>query len=343
MEWTQEPKNGVVQKAVGRTNRNLFLASLLCFVITIGLFVAGSNYWISLVAGPKALSHDELLATQSVDFLPTLVTIKTTESFDTGYEQYTLNDNGTRTSENYYIAMLIGDDRLLLVEAPPVTEKLEYTGALITVPSDVRGDVLNALVGEYPDLKGVFLPVMLTTTDHTTAGWVALVVLVVIFIAGVAGMLRLISRQTDINQHPIYKSLARYGDPQNIIKQIEGEMALGSEQVGKLKLTPKWAVSSTQTTFEAVYLKDAVWMYKMVTQHRTNGIPTGKSFKVLIHDKHGKSIEVPANKKNVDNMLQSIYQRAPWIITGFSEELQNLWKSGDGKLRMIAEVEARQQ
>lgn len=334
---------GIVKQAIGRTNRNLLLASLFCFVIVFGIFAAGSNYWLSLLTGPKQLTHEALMAIQSIDFLPTLVTVETTESLDTGYEQYVINDNGTRTSENYYIVMLINDEYLLLVEAPPEDAKTIYSGALISIPSDVRRDVLNALVGEYPDLEGAFLPVMLTTVDHTTAGWIGFIILIVIFVAGVVGMLRLIARQTDINQHPIYKSLSRYGDPQTVIKQIESEMALGSEQQGKLQLTPKWAVASSATTFDAVYLRDVVWMYKMITQHRTNGIPTGKSFKVLVYDKHGHLMEVPTNKNAADDMLQAIYRRAPWIITGFSDELQNLWKSGQGRMEMIAEVENRQQ
>lgn len=341
MEWN--PDNGIVSKAVKRTNRNLLLLCLFAFAIVFGLLFAGSNYWLTLVAGSKLLDHDELIAMQSVDFLPTMVTVQTDESFDTGYEQYLVNDNGTRITEHYYIMMLIGNERFLLVEAPPETEKLEYTGALISIPSDVQGDIVDALIGEYPDLAGTFLPVMITTEDHRTAGWIALVILGIIFIAGVEGMLRLIARQTDINQHPIYKSLARYGDPQTVIKQIEGEMALGSEQVGKLQVTPKWAITSSRTTFDAVYLKDAVWMYKMITQHRTNGIPTGKSFKVLVYDKHGHLMEVPTKKNTVDDMLQVIYQRAPWILTGFNDELQNMWKNSDGRRQMIAEVESRQQ
>ena len=332
---------GVVEQAVKRTNRNLLLTCLFCFALVFGILFAGSNYWLTLVAGSKLLEHDELLGIQSIDFLPTMVTVQSEESYDTGYEQY-VEENGTRRTEHYYIMMVIADEKYLLVEAPPETEKLEYTGALINIPSDVRYDIIDALVDEYPDLEGLFLPVMITTEDHQSAGWIVLVILGVIFIAGVIGTLRLIARQTDINQHPIYKSLARYGDPQNVIKQIEGEMAMGSDKVGSLQVTPKWAITSSRTTFDAVYLKDAVWVYQMITQHRTNGIPTGKSFKVLMYDKHGHLMEIGTKKNTVDEMLQAIYQRAPWIITGFNDELQNLWKNADGRMQMIAEVESRQ-
>ena len=238
--------------------------------------------------------------------------------------------------------MLIGEDRFLLVEAPPETEKLEYTGALISMPFDIKLDIVDALIDEYPEFDGLFLPVILTTEDHTTGGWVTLVILGIIFVVGIVGMLRLIARQKDVNQHPIYKSLTRYGDPQTIIKQIESEMTLGSDQLDKLQVTPKWALTSSRTKFDAVYLKDAVWMYKMVTQHRTNGIPTGKSFKVLIYDKHGHLMEVPTKKNTVEDMLQMIYQRAPWMIIGFSDELQEMWKNDDGRAQMIAEVKSRQ-
>lgn len=158
--------NGIVEKAVKRTNRNLLMACLASFGVVFGVLFAGSNYWLTLVAGSKLLDHDALLAIQSVDFLPTMVTVQSEESYDTGYEQYIEQDSGSRTTEHYYIMMLIGDDKFLLVEAPPETEKLEYTGALITIPSDVHRDIIDALVDEYPDLDGLFLPVMITTEDH---------------------------------------------------------------------------------------------------------------------------------------------------------------------------------
>ena len=341
MEWNNE--GDIVSKAMKRTNRNLLFASLLCFIIVFALLIAGSNYWVALITGPKILEHDELVTIQSIDFLPMLVTVQSEESFDTGYEQYIIEDDGSRTSEYYYIAMFVNEESFLLVEAPPEPEKLEYTGALINIPADVQRDILDALIDEYPDLDGSFLPIMLTTADNTTAGWVVLVILVIVFIAGGVGMLRLIARQADISQHPIYKALARYGEPQTVIKQIESEMALGSEQVGELQLTSKWAIISSAIQFEAMYLKDVIWMYKMVTQHRVNGIPTGKTFKVVMYDKHGYLMEVPTKKNRVDEMLQAVYQRAPWVIVGFDDAIQNMWKNNEGRLQMIAEVEARQQ
>ena len=44
---------------------------------------------------------------------------------------------------------------------------------------------------------------------------------------------------------------------------------------------------------------DIVWVYKKVTQHSINFIPTGKSFAALLYDRYGYSTEIQASQKKI--------------------------------------------
>lgn len=336
-----EVKDGIVGKAIGRTNRNILLASILAIILVIGFIAVGFNYWSTLLGGPRTPTHDELTNKVKIDFLPTFVTVSG-EAIDTGYEQYVIEDDGSRTTENYYIAILLDNDKILLTETRSSEIFDSYTGALINVPSDIQLEVIGDIVREYPDLDGYFLPVMMTLDDHRTAGYIALVVMAIMFFAALYRIFNVMGRKADITKHPIMKSLGRYGEPELIVKEIEGEMALGSEKYGKLQVTPKWAVCSTATTFEAMRMKDIVWMYKMITQHRINGIPTGKTYQAMFYDKHGKKMTVPGKQDVVDSILEGVYRHAPWIIAGHSPDLQKAWNDKQGRTEMIAAVEQRQ-
>lgn len=333
--------DGIVGKAIGRTNRNLFLLCVCGILIAAGMFAAGFNYWSTLLGGPITLSNEQVINKGSVDFLPSFVSIESVETIDTGYEQYTL-DGSVRNTEYYYMAAFLEGDRFLLVEAPTNSTDTQITGALINVPSDVQLEVINAIYAEVSDIDGMFLPVMLTQQDHRIPGYIVGLILLAVMGLSIFGLFRVLARRADISKHPIMQALGRYGDPSIIVKEVEGEMALGSEKVGNVELTYKWAVLSTKTNFEAMRLKDAVWIYKTITQHRTNGIPTGKSYAALIYDKHGKVMTVNAKQDKVDDMLNAIYQRAPWVIAGYSEDLKKTWNDKMGRQEMITAVAQRQ-
>ena len=70
-----------------------------------------------------------------------------------------------------------------------------------------------------------------------------------------------------------------------------------------------------------------MWVYKQVTQHRTNGIPTGKTFAALLWDRYNVKMTVSLrNETAVHDLLSTISSTAPWVVVGYDNKLNNAWK-----------------
>jgi hypothetical protein len=89
----------------------------------------------------------------------------------------------------------------------------------------------------------------------------------------------------------------------------------------------------------ATRLEDLAWMYGKVTQHRTNGVPTGKTYSTLFWDRHGKLLTVNGKEQAMQDTLQAVYSHAPWAIVGYKTEIEKAWKSN--RQSVLAAVEQR--
>jgi hypothetical protein len=70
-----------------------------------------------------------------------------------------------------------------------------------------------------------------------------------------------------------------------------------------------------------------MWAYMKVTQHRTNGIPTGKTYTALVWDRHGMCITINGREKTIRDMLEGILSRAPWAFGGYAADIEKTWKA----------------
>jgi hypothetical protein len=89
-------------------------------------------------------------------------------------------------------------------------------------------------------------------------------------------------------------------------------------------VTDKYLIHRTLFTFDLLRLSDLLWVYKRVTRHSVNFIPTGKTY-VGVLACYGGTAEVRGSEKKVDSVLNFAAQRVPWAVFGFSEELSKLF------------------
>jgi hypothetical protein len=86
---------------------------------------------------------------------------------------------------------------------------------------------------------------------------------------------------------------------------------------------------------------DLVWVYKKVTKHSVNFIPTGKTYSVVLVGRHRQRIEEQMKEKAVNEMLADLTARVPWAIFGFDQNLDRAWRKDPQSV--IAAVDARYQ
>ncbi|MGB1285130.1 MAG: DUF6709 family protein [Aggregatilineales bacterium] len=324
----------LIYSSVRRSNIVRVVAGGIILAIAVVVFVLTSlPYFMAKAGDPVQFSQADVIA-MTGDMQPNYnATVFGETTLDTGWEEYTTT-NGVRTSTDaYYGALVLYEEssdsfRLLLVKMPnAVNENADtYTGVLVPVPADDRNEVIADLERSEPELKGMFLPVMMSTLDDSTEWLGGLAVLVIAMLGSAWLLITGLMRLSNPEKHPIMKNLSRYGNPKDVAKDIKDDLMMSEQEVEKLRFSRQWVVYKNGGDFEAARFDDLLWIYKHVTQHRTNGIKTGKTFVVKLHDRYGKEITVTGKEPEVDAMLNAIFQRAPWVLAGFNDQLDQAMK-----------------
>ncbi len=112
-----------------------------------------------------------------------------------------------------------------------------------------------------------------------------------------------------------------------------------AEEIAGVRLYGPWLFKKSFFGLAFFRIPDLVWVYQKVTKHSVNFIPTGKSFAALLRDRHGYSTEIQAGREKVESLIKHIVEQSPWIVAGFSKDLENLWRSQKGAF--IAAVDER--
>lgn len=67
--------------------------------------------------------------------------------------------------------------------------------------------------------------------------------------------------------------------------------------------------------------QDIAWVYQTITQHRTNGIPSGKSYSINIMLMDGKNRTLALSKKAAEELLVYMESELPGAIVGYTDEI----------------------
>ncbi len=335
--------NSLVHSTIRRSNRNQLILCAVGALLLVGLAALNTRYFYNFFFGPFPADRQALLATTDAGALRQyFVKISGDQVLDTGAQEVSRN---TKTGSEHvtasFMALLL-DDRFLIVKAQDDTKTTDFTGYLEPVSSDVSTEIIADIEREVPDVRGTFLPYMLNTDSFRGTGYVALALGIPLFGLCLWGLARAIRRINDPSTHPILRSLSRFGPPDYVASQIDAEMLAANPKAGGVQLTANWLVHATPASLKATRIDDVVWAYKQVTQHRTNGIPTGKTYTAQIWDRHGVCITVTGKELVVDQAIEAIAQRVPWVLAGYSPELEKTWKQNRAAVVDAVEQRRRQ-
>jgi hypothetical protein len=338
--------NGFIGKQINRSNRNLLIGNLSLLGIPVAMMVLGANYWGNFFAGPAKTSNDQLAKIDNINnYQRKYATIAGTDPFDTGVEEITTTKRrGVTTSEHVsakYALLKVGEKTILVKAKPEDVTNSTFTGELKPIPDDVSERIISPIQAKYPDLNNRFTTYMMDQSgDYLSMGYVGL--FLGLPCAGLAlwNLQKVGRRWGKPENHPIAKQLGKVGDASAIASQVEQELPDG-QKIGGITITPNWIFREKTYGLDSVRLEDIVWFYQKVTTHRTNGIPTGKTYSTVLHDRSGKGFEFSANENQVNDIMNILYDKAPWAISGYSDDLQKMWQKQRNDL--IATVDERRQ
>jgi hypothetical protein len=324
-------QNSFVERQIRRTNRNLLMVNAVLLAGLLAVVAFNYRYAINFVRGPKAISTEDLLAIQNPEERPQFFVQVTGERLEaTGFRHVeqkideSTNKVESETVKFDYKALKVGP-RWLLVKAPGLSTATSFSGALL---KDSEGaDVIAQMEQAEPGIKGLFLPFALDTVDYRDDGYWALGIGTPVLLLVAWNFKKWITRTSDRAAHPILKKLRAYGEPEMLSVEIENEITQAPSTIGAALVTRSWIFVPSLFALKMARLPDVVWIYKKVTKHSYNFIPTGKTYSALVWSRSGESIEIALKEKKTEELLQAIAARIPWVVAGFSNDIQALWNN----------------
>lgn len=323
---------------IRRTNRNLFLAGTAVLTI-LGLLLAAT--WrdtYNFVFGPFPIQNSELVSISNPDAPKHyFVRVQGEKVFATGMREVDASDQNKVRAE---IVALVVEKRLLLVKTPIDNNQVQFTGTLTAIPAEVSKGAVRRWDEKHPDLKGAYLPFMVDATGFrkgdnlwAAGGGVAFGILGLVLV-GIP-----LRRKLQPENHPLLTQLAKYGGLQDVRMRIDSEMRSegGGEKFGAMQITTNWLIHAAAYKTNVMATRDVVWAYPKVTKHYHSGIPTGKTYSAIIRDSKGQSVEISGKKDSVPKMMESLQRRMPWVMIGFSKELEALWLREKPKFFQLVE------
>jgi hypothetical protein len=156
---------------------------------------------------------------------------------------------------------------------------------------------------------------------------------------GLAGVIMLgwwLKRVLIRDGHPIYERLARYGDAQEVLKQVNREFA-AVKSSDATHFSANWLAQRETYGLSLVPWAEIAWLH--IYTKTQGGIRT--SCYVRVWSRDGKQFVAPAGVRpgEVEQLLEDLRARAPWAEVGYSPELQQDWNKRRDEL--IARVDAR--
>jgi hypothetical protein len=315
-----------ITRQIRRTNRNLLITGVVFLAGVAALGGAYRRYLYNFAFGPFSIPASELTSISNPDDpRKYFLRVQGDKVLDTGM-YLEVQDSSKKVTAKFY-ALAIAD-RLLVVKAPPDNKQVSYMGALVTVPYELRTGFIPRMEAKYPNLLGAFLPFMLDATGFRDSNGI-------LGVLGGAAMLLLglylvwlyLQRTANPEKHPLMKALERYGQPNDVAMQIDSELRSepNAAVTRDVRLTNNWLIHATAFKTVLMQSRDVIWAYQKITKHYHNGIPTGKSYSIVIRDSRGQSAEVTGKKTSAPELVSTLQQRMPWIVAGFSKELEELW------------------
>lgn len=324
--------SSLLSRAINRSNLTIFLISAAGLLIVVLALILSLRYIYNFVLGPFDAAPADLAAvTDPGKPLKYWLRVSGEKIVDTGVQYISTSDSGRESVDASYYALLV-KDRLLLVKlnGSPDAKSLspDLTGWLDKITPEENREIIESLVAENPKLADAFLPYKLNSGDFRINGILGGLAAAAVGLLSLWGLFTLARRALNPASHPILKSLALTGPLDLVTPQIEGELARPHTILGNLHLTTSWLVYAQGTRFQAARFADLAWLYKHVLTTRSYGIAVNRTYSAMVYDRFGRQLSLTAGRKekSADELLLAIYARSPWMVMGFSKDMETAWK-----------------
>jgi hypothetical protein len=332
-----------VENEARRANRNLLLANGLIAAVMVLIIGANYRYCANFLLGCQPVSNSELAGITSPDQRwRNFVTVTGTDAVKTPYRdivKHMRNGEVVSTEIKAEYVWLVAGEKLLLVKASPGEQQLQYSGQLEETPAAAA-----PVIARRPEPTAAVMPFTLNAVDYRNNGYAILFMVAPLLALAVWNCIKAVRRSSELQFSPTWKNLSKYGSVYQLSQQIAAELQPnGIRQYGKLQVTPNWLVRRKMFSTWVSPVEDLAWVYKKVTKHSVNFIPTGKTYSVILVGRHRQRTEEQMKDTAVNELLVQLAGRAPWVLFGFDQNLDKAWRKDPAGVIRTVDLRRQQQ
>ena len=202
-------------------------------------------------------------------------------------------------------------------------------GTILPMPEDSLGFYHDTIGYEELDAEtqAWFLPYYLKVDylgrTQTALTWVTTGIGVVCL---AIGLLMLIRALTGAYQKEIKKYCETSGEGEFATERLEA-FYQSTQPVGGIRMNDRWVLFQQGAWTRLLDAQDLCWAYQRTTRHRTNGIPTGKTYGLILKTRKKRSFDLGMAEATVQQTLHEIGMRLPHVVLGYAKELEREYKN----------------
>ena len=314
------------------------------FVVCLGLSGLGA---VKFIMGPRDL--DELSADQlegqyvTVELQMFLDEYAYTESLKAGQARGKVTEREyiLHVCEREFIGVAVDGDNLpaaedimdasykaLTGEETEAPEPLRVTGTILPMDAETRGFYEDSYVYELlEDDSDLMLPLILRVgyvgSERAPMMW-GFTALSLVCLAGALWVL--ISALRGRYQKQITDFCKVSGSPESTLEKLD-MLYDRAEPCNGLRFGSEYLLVEQGPKDMVFRAADVVWAYQRTVRHRTNGIPTGKTFGLVFRTVDGKCHEISMNsEKKVQETIERMSREMPHTVLGYTAELEQLYR-----------------
>lgn len=188
----------------------------------------------------------------------------------------------------------------------------------------------------------IFLPYMIKLGDIEKVDTGNMVVAGIMFLVFfIFGLCILISGIRGNNLKEVTKYCNEKGNPDYEMQRIEQFYQMG-EPVEGLRVNNEYFMAVKGTSVYFAPAEKLIWAYSHVVQHRTNFVPTGKTYSVIVKRSDGVQHEIPMKNDNAcKQVLNYLASNYPYLYIGYDNQWNQMYNRNRAEMtRLVQERKA---
>lgn len=129
------------------------------------------------------------------------------------------------------------------------------------------------------------------------------------------------------------KSIRRFCDGDAVLAEQVAEFYADTQPVCGLRCGERFLMFQQGATTQLLDPAHIVWAYGQTVQHRTNGLPIGKTYGLVLRTDAGKTYTIPIKRDQVPCVLDVLAERYPRWVLGYADELAARYQQNPAGLR----------